>query len=177
MLKADFFLPVTLLQILPNIRQSFLSMAPKDGPVLLIYFWCICSVGMTSKLFLLLALLKRLGLYNSCPCQKQVPLYHKYQSLDFFCFLLSMKIWVEMKRVETYDGPPQESYFLTMECYATHIWGWGKIFLCCILLLPPLSFCSVCLSFFVLYSLFGWMFDSTRRSRGMAIRPTNKGIK
>ena len=64
-----------------------------------------------------------------------------------------------------------------MECYTTHIGGWGKIFLCCTLLLPPLSFCSVCLSFFVLNSRFGWMFDSTRRSRGMAIRPTNKGIK
>ena len=63
-----------------------------------------------------------------------------------------------------------------MECYATHIWGWGKIFICCFLLLPPLNFCSVCLSFFVLYSLFGWMFDSTRCSRGMTIRPTNKGI-
>ena len=35
-----------------------------------------------------------------------------------------------------------------MECYTTHIWGWGKIFLCCILLLPPFSFFSVCLSFF-----------------------------
>ena len=67
--------------------------------------------------------------------------------------------------------------YKTMECYATHIWGGGEIFLCCILLLPPMSFCSVCLSFFVLYSLFGWMFDSTRCSRGMAIRATNNWIK
>ena len=27
-----------------------------------------------------------------------------------------------------------------MECYATHFWGWGKIFLCSILLLPQCSF-------------------------------------
>ena len=36
----------------------------------------------------------------------------------------------------------------------------------------------LCLSvFLLLYSRFGWMFDSPRRSRGLAIRPTNKGIK
>ena len=65
---------------------------------------------------------------------------------------------------------------LKMECYTTHIWGWGKIFLCCTLLLPPLIL--LCFSvFLLLYSRFGWMFDSPRRSRGMAIRPTNKGIK
>ena len=33
------------------------------------------------------------------------------------------------------------------------------------------------MSFFVLYSLFGWMFDSTRGSRVMVIGPTKKGMK
>ena len=68
-----------------------------------------------------------------------------------------------------------------MECYATHLSLWRAAIYCGTLWVPlplsrpfSLSFLLFCTRF-GLACLFGWMFDSTRRSRGMAIRPTNKG--
>ena len=58
-----------------------------------------------------------------------------------------------------------------MECYATHFWGWGKIFLCSILFLPILTICSVCLSIFFFIACL-----PARAKRGMAISAIKKKI-
>ena len=69
-----------------------------------------------------------------------------------------------------------------MECYATHLSLWRAAIFCgtlWVLLPPPRPFSLSFLQFFTHISLslppFGWTFESTRRSQGMAIRPTNKG--
>ena len=62
-----------------------------------------------------------------------------------------------------------------MECYATHLSLWRAAIYCGTLWVPlplsrpfSLSFLLFCTQF-GLTCLFGWMFDSTRRSRGMAL--------
>ena len=61
--------------------------------------------------------------------------------------------------------------FEEKECYATHFWGWGKIFLCSILFFPPLTFCSVCLSISFFIACL-----PARAKRGMAIRTIKNKI-